>query len=132
METKLNGDIQVVSGQVMGNKAAQAKVNRAVKAELTRIAKLMNHRKTDSKRARGKLLAILDENKRAAAEEVKALDGLFKTKLSKIRSQAAADSLAAKKDLTAATENLYDKMAKIQTEQLYENQVAAKKIGAYS
>merc|ERR1712196_732577 len=35
-------------------------------------------------------------------------------------------------DLTAATEALYDEMAKIQTEQLYENQVAAKKIGAYS
>merc|ERR1711998_83646 len=132
METRLQGDIEVVAGEVIKFKAAQATVNRKTAAELARIEKLMNDRKTESKKARGKLRAILDENKRAAAEEVKALDGLFKTKISKIRAQAAADSLAAKKDLTAATENLYDKMAKIQTEQLYENQVAAKKIGAYS
>merc|ERR1711998_145495 len=132
METRLNGEVQVVSGEVISFKAAQLRVNRHTAEELARIEKLMNDRSTESKKARGKLRAILDENKRAAAEEVAALSGLFKTKISKIRAQAAADSLAAKKDLTAATENLYDKMAKIQTEQLYENQVAAKKIGAYS
>jgi hypothetical protein len=92
----------------------------------------MNDRRSESKKARGKLRQILDENKRAAAEEVKALDGLFKAKIGKIRSQAASDSLAAKKDLTTETERLYEKMAKIQTEQLYENQVAAKAIGEYS
>jgi hypothetical protein len=132
METRLQGDIEVVAGEVIKFKAAQATVNRKTAAELARIEKLMNDRKTESKKARGKLRAILDENKRAAAEEVKALDGLFKTKIGKIRSQAAADSVAAKKDLTSATEKLYEKMAKIQTEQLYENQVAANKIGEYS
>merc|ERR1712054_54807 len=132
METKLNGDIQKVSGQVMDNKSAQAKVNRSVKAELTRIAKLMNHRKTVSKRARGKLLAILDENKRAAAEEVKALDGLFKTKLSKIRSQAADDAIEAKQDLTDATEEMTLALETAQREQLYANQVSAQKINKYS
>merc|ERR1711998_521801 len=132
METRLQGDISVVAGEVVSHKASQAVINRHTAGELARIEKLMNDRSSESKKARGKLRAILDENKRAAAEEVKALDGLFKTKIGKIRAQAAADSLAAKKDLTAATENLYDKMAKIQTEQLYENQVAAKKIGAYS
>merc|ERR1712196_27502 len=120
METRLQGDIMVVAGEVVSHKAAQAVVNSHTKSELARIEKLMNDRKSESKKARGKLRAILDENKRAAAEEVKALDGLFKTKIAKIRSQAAADSLAAKKDLTAATERLY------------ENQVAAKKIGAFS
>merc|ERR1711998_124174 len=132
METRLQGDIQAVAGEVVSHKASQAVVNRHTASELARIEKLMNDRHSASKKARGKLRQILDENKRAAAEEVKALDGLFKTKIAKIRASAAADSLAAKKDLTAATENLYDKMAKIQTEQLYENQVAAKKIGAYS
>merc|ERR1711998_650787 len=68
METRLQGDISVVAGEV------------------ARIEKLMNDRSSESKKARGKLRAILDENKRAPA---------------------AADSLAAKKDLTAATENLY-------------------------
>jgi len=76
--------------------------------------------------------SILDENKRAASEEVKALDGLFTAKIAKIRSAAADDSLSAKKDLTAATEQMFDKMAKMQTEQLYENQQSAVKIGEYS
>merc|ERR1719352_806848 len=92
----------------------------------------MNHHNSESIKARGKLRRILDENKRAAAEEVKALDGLFKNKISKIRSQAADDSLSAKKDLTAATEAMFDKMAKMQTEQLYANQEAAERIGEYS
>merc|ERR1711998_543138 len=93
METKLIGEIQVVSGAVISHKATQATVNRKVKGELKRIQKLMNHRKSVSERARGKLRTILDENKRAAAEEVKALDGLFKAKLSKIRSQANDDAI---------------------------------------
>merc|ERR1711861_47009 len=109
-----------------------ARVNRHTAEELARIEKLMNDRSSESKKARGKLRAILDENKRAAAEEVKALDGLFKTKIAKIRAQAADDAVSAKKDLTAATEAMYDKMAKMQTEQLYANEEAATKIGEYS
>merc|ERR1711988_1792002 len=91
METRLHGDIQVVAGEVVSHKAAQAVVNRHTKSELSRIEKLMNDRSSESKKARGKLRQILDENKRAAAEEVKALDGLFNTKIAKIRSQAASD-----------------------------------------
>merc|ERR1711988_1715433 len=128
METRLQGDIQVVAGEVVSHKASQAVINRHTAGELSRIETLMNDRSSESKKARGKLRAILDENKRAAAEEVKALDGLFKAKIAKIRSQAAADALAAKKDLTAATEAMYDKMAKMQTEQLYANEEAATKI----
>merc|ERR1719158_2565757 len=93
-ETRLTGDIQVVSAEVISTKAAQARVNRKVAGELKRIAKLANARHSESVRARGKLRAILNENKRAAAEEVKALDGLFKGKLAKIRATAAANSLS--------------------------------------
>merc|ERR1719453_2025629 len=92
----------------------------------------MNHHNSESVKARGKLRAILDENKRAASEEVKALDGLFKKKIASIRAQAADDSVSAKKDLTAATEAMYDKLAEMQKEQLYANEEAATKIGEYS
>jgi len=132
METRLVGEVQVVAGEVVSHKAAQATVNRHTAGELKRIEGLMNHHNSESIKARGKLRAILDENKRAASEEVKALDGLFKNKIAKIRSQAADDALSAKKDLTAATENMFDKMAKMQTEQLYANEEAATKIGEYS
>merc|ERR1712167_504988 len=59
----------------------------------------MNHQRSVSVKARGKLRKILDENKRAAAEEVKSLSKLFNAKIGSIRSDAATDSLAAKKDL---------------------------------
>merc|ERR1719265_2771060 len=110
-ETRLTGDIQVVSAEVISTKAAQARVNRKVAGEPKRIAKLANARHSESVRARGKLRAILNENKRAAAEEVKALDGLFKGKLAKIRATAAANSLSARRDLTKATGGLYTKLA---------------------
>jgi len=64
---------QVVSAEVISNRATQARVNRKTAAELKRINKLANLRHSASIRARGKLRAIMDENKRAAAEEVKAL-----------------------------------------------------------
>merc|ERR1712054_84057 len=90
-ESRLSGEIAVVSGEVASNKAIQLRVNRRTSAELKRITKLSNDRHSASIRARGKLRALLDENKRAAAEEVKALDKLFVGKLSKIRRKAAKD-----------------------------------------
>jgi len=132
METKLNGDVQKVSGTVISHKAAQATTNRHVDGELKRIEALVNDRASKSKKARGKLRAILDENKRAASEEVKALDGLFKGRISKIRSQAADDSLEAKQDLTDATASMSEALAKAQTEQLYANQESANNINKYS
>merc|ERR1712054_51337 len=80
-ETRLSGEIAVVSGEVARNKAIQLRVNRRSNAELSRITKLSNVRHSASIRARGKLRALLDENKRAASEEVKALNKLFVTKL---------------------------------------------------
>merc|ERR1719456_1643708 len=69
-ESRLSGEIAVVSGEVARNKAIQLRVNRRTAAELKRITKLSNDRHSASIRARGKLRALLDENKRAAHEEV--------------------------------------------------------------
>merc|ERR1719486_1651663 len=54
-ETRLAGEIQVVSGEVMSHKAAQIRVNRRTQAELKRIMKLSDSRHSESVRARGKL-----------------------------------------------------------------------------
>jgi hypothetical protein len=132
MDTKLTAQVELVSAEVISHKAVQARVNRHVKGELGRIQKLMNHRFSVSVKARGQLRMILNENKRAAAEEVKALNGLFSSKIGKIRKQAKDDSTSAAKDLTKATESMYDKMAAIQREQLYENKEAVNKINTYS
>merc|ERR1712022_99758 len=131
-ETRLSGEIQVVSGEVLSHKASQIRVNRHTQAELKRITKLANARHGESVRARGKLRAILNENKRAAHEEVVALDGLFKGKIAKIRAQAAANSLAAARDLSAASKGMYEKLARNQLEMTAANNANAAAIASYS
>merc|ERR1711985_10922 len=120
-ETRLSGEIAVVSGEVARNRAIQLRVNRRTNAELARITKLSNLRHSASIRARGKLRALLDENKRAASEEVNALNKLFVNKLSKIRRRAASDRIEAARDLSKASQRLYAKLANIQLKAAYEN-----------
>merc|ERR1711998_3084 len=131
-ETRLSGEIQVVSGELLSHKASQIRVNRHTQAELKRITKLDNARHSESVRARGKLRAILNENKRAAHEEVVALDGLFTGKIAKIRAQAAANSLAAARDLSAASKGMYEKLARNQLEMTAANNANAAAIASYS
>merc|ERR1719301_55804 len=130
-ETRLSGEIAVVSGEVARNRAIQLRVNRRTNAELARITKLSNLRHSASIRARGKLRALLDENKRAASEEVNALNKLFVNKLSKIRRRAASDRIEAARDLSTASQRLYGKLANIQLKAAYENKASSKAIASY-
>merc|ERR1712159_487963 len=114
VEQVLVDNIAKVSGEVISMKANQARVNIKVKEELERIEKLSNHRFTESKKARGKLRMLMDENKQAASEEVKALTGDLKTKLSKLRANNAANKLQFAKDLSSATKTFYEKMSNVQ------------------
>merc|ERR1711970_980902 len=130
-ESRLSGEIAVVSGEVARNRAIQLRVNRRTNAELKRITKLSNDRHSASIRARGKLRALLDENKRAASEEVGALNKLFTGKLSKIRRRAAKDRIEAARDLSKASQRLYGKLAGIQLQAQYANAKNAKAIASY-
>merc|ERR1711975_75371 len=104
-ETRLSGEIAVVSGEVASNKAIQLRVNRRTNAELARITKLSNLRHSASIRARGKLRALLDENKRAASEEVKALYE-NKNAAAAIAKYGKASALAVAKAKTSFTARL--------------------------
>merc|ERR1719420_2305244 len=131
-ESRLSGEIAVVSGEVARNRAIQLRVNRRTNAELKRITKLSNDRHSASIRARGKLRALLDENKRASSEEVGALNKLFVGKLSKIRRRAAKDRIEAARDLSKASQRLYSKLAGIQLRAAYQNKAASAAINSYS
>merc|ERR1719199_2396614 len=101
-----------------------------VKEELERIEGLSNHRFTESKKARGKLRMLMDENKQAASEEVKALTGDLKTKLSKLRSNNAANKLQMAKDLSSATKTFYEKMANMNAVGALNTATAAAKLAS--
>jgi len=70
-----------------------------------------NDRFSQSKRARGKLRQLMDENKQAAAEEVKALKTDLMAKIEKARAKNAAHKREMAKDLTTATEKFYEKFS---------------------
>merc|ERR1712167_475948 len=72
-ETRLRGDIQVVSAMVISDKANQIRINGKVKAERNKIVKIANARHSSNVRARGMLRKLMDQNKAAAKEEVAAL-----------------------------------------------------------
>jgi len=114
VETRLTGEIGVVSGEVISQKANLIRVNRRVTAELKRIVKISDKRFSASKRARGKLKLLMDENKAAASAEVKALAVALKHKLTKIRARNARNRRAMAKDLSKATKALYERMSNMQ------------------
>merc|ERR1711988_1136215 len=132
LETRLTGEIAVVSGEVISNRANQLRVNRRTAAELKRITKLANDRQSASIRARGKLRKLLNENKRAAAAEVAALARSTKRAVAAIRSQAARNAQDAAKDLSRATKKLYGRMSKIQLRQSMVNGKLRNKVTAYT
>merc|ERR1712216_857054 len=106
-ESRLRGDIQVVSAMVISDRANQIKINRAVWAERTKIVKLANKRHSSNVRARGMLRKLMDQNKAAAKEEVAALAKHAYAALSRTRSKQARLVRAFAKDLTKATTKLH-------------------------
>jgi len=131
-ESRLLGEIKLVGEELLSFKASQLRVNRRTTAEMKRITTLANLRNSQSVRARGKLRALLDANKKAAHEEVKALNALFTRKLASVRTKATQDARQAGRDLRAATGKLYGKLAKVQLAAALANAKSAKKINKYA
>jgi len=111
-ESRVIGEIQDVSAMVVSDKAAQFKINRVVDAEMKRLIKKSDTQVTSNKAARGVIRKIMDENKAAAAEEVANLANEANDQIAKARGEAAAYLKGFKKDLTSATESVYNKLSK--------------------
>merc|ERR1711959_639178 len=106
-ETRLRGDIQVVSAIVISDKANQIRINGKVKAERNKIVKIANARHSSNVRARGMLRKLMDQNKAAAQEEVAALAKSSYAALAKTRHRQAGYVRSFAKDLTKATKKLH-------------------------
>merc|ERR1711988_1806448 len=118
VETRLTSEISVVSAEVVSVKANQMRVNRRVAGEIRRIRKIANKRHSQARRARGKLKMLMDENKAAAAQEVKALARDTVRRIGHLRARAARNRIAMARDLTRATKKLYKHMSKMQNRNL--------------
>merc|ERR1711998_778498 len=111
VENKVINEIQVVSEMIVSDKAAQHKINKNVKAQMAALEKKSDTDFSASKRARGKLKTILDENKRIAQEEVTALYEQTGIQLEALAQKQNEHLLGFKQDLTHATEGLYNKLS---------------------
>merc|ERR1719327_1992520 len=111
-ETRLHGDIQVVSAEVISDKANQIRINNRVWKERTKIVKIANRRHSSNARARGMLRKLMDQNKAAAQEEVAALAKSSYIALAAARSKQAGYVRSFPKDLTHATKKLHITLAK--------------------
>jgi len=131
MDESLSMNVQKVASELISHKAVQSRVNAHVTGEIKRINDVMNHQTSTSTKARGKLRAILDENKRAAHDAVVELGSLFSAKIKKIRSDAHQDLEDAKEDLTAKTLKMYEDMADVQLTNQYKNEQSAEAIAQY-
>merc|ERR1711959_83830 len=103
VNTRITGQISVVSGEVQTLKSNQITVNNRVKRELAEIRRVSNVRFSAAKRARGRLKALMDENKKAAAAEVKALEKGLNVKIAKLRARNARNSAQMASDLKVGT-----------------------------
>merc|ERR1711998_326791 len=120
-ETRLVGDIAVVSGMIANDKAAQARINTRTQAEMARIVKLSDKNFSSSKRARGKLKALLDQNKVIAAQEVHRLKKTANQKIKNLRAFVAQLRREAATDLSKATQGIYEKLSAFQLKQTSAN-----------
>merc|ERR550514_624394 len=125
VEQRIVGSIGVATGELISLKANQLRVNRRVDATLKRIVKVSDTRFSSSKRARGKLKLLMDENKGAAHAEITNLGKQLGTKLEKLDKTVANHRIEMAKDLSAATKALYEKMASNQRSQ----EAASKQLG---
>merc|ERR1719271_1865671 len=117
-ETRLSGEIAVVSSMVISDKAAQIRVNKRTAAELARVVRLADRRFSHSNRARGKLKELFNKNKIVAAQEINDLKKSSTAKLSKLRRFMAQLRRESAKDLSSATKKMYIRMAAQQAEQM--------------
>merc|ERR1712036_178113 len=105
-ENRLVGQRQAVTAMVGSDKATQAKINADTDKSLKRIVRLADRRHTESKRARGFLRALFNQNKKIAAKEIKDMRITASAQLAVGRAEAAAHKRKFAKDLTAATKKL--------------------------
>jgi len=116
-ETRLQGEIAVVSAMVASNRAQQVRVNRRVNGELKRIVKLADTRHTTNNKARARIRQMMNRNKAIAHQEVKALANKTGRSLRKLRGKMAKYRRQAATDLSKATKKMYGTLSEYQLAQ---------------
>jgi hypothetical protein len=111
IETMLIDSISVVSGEIISPSANKYRVDLRVGREINRILTLANSEYSHSKRARGQLKILMDENKAAASDEVTALSKSLKGKIAHARDRKFRSVTGLYDDLGKASKAVYENVA---------------------
>merc|ERR1719171_799431 len=122
-EKKLVGEVGVVSDMLTRHRKQQAKVNKRVASGIKRIQDLSNIRYSESKRARGKIKILMDQNKKIAQQELKALTASAALRLSKLRKYQDRLAADAQKNLARATQQVNLRI-RVQQDKQFKKQLA--------
>lgn len=105
-ETRVQGEIAVVTGQLLSNEAAQARTNKKVKEALENIISVSNSNLVESNDFHKELRVKAQTFKNIAAEELKAVADKATLEISLTRGKMAEDRQAAAIRLTQASKEL--------------------------
>merc|ERR1711959_364587 len=109
--TKLNNRLDKAAGVVRSNRAAQAKVNNAVSAEMKRMIKLGNDRYKKHLKADAELQRLINKRQAETTRKMNRMASSFNGALRKVRATLARDRKHAESRLQKATAGLYAKLA---------------------
>merc|ERR1719201_1498959 len=119
--TKVNNRIDQTANVVRSNKAAQAKVNANVNAELRRMVKLGNKRYKQHLKNDAELKRLIHKNKAETNSKLNRMAQTFNQKLASVRKQLAKDRKHAEHALAKKTAGLYAALARQEAQQRRKN-----------
>jgi hypothetical protein len=108
---QLNDHVTTLSGTVESNKAAQAKVNNAVNAELTRLVKLGHKRYDEHLKKDKELRDLMKKNKADTKKQMDDMATKFNAGIDKIQKRMKADRKHHEQALKKSTGALYKTLA---------------------
>merc|ERR1712054_358762 len=119
--SKVNNNIDKTAGVVRSNKAAQAKVNANVNAEMNRMIKLGNKRYKEETKKDIELQKQINKNQAKVDGELKKMKDSFNAALGKVRKQLAKDRAHAEHRLKSSTDKVFSALFTMQKKQAVKN-----------
>merc|ERR1711975_7786 len=119
--TKVNNRVDKTAGVVRSNKAAQAKVNANVNAEMNRMIKLGNKRYKEETKKDIELQKQINKNQAKVDADLNKMKDSFNAALGKVRKQLAKDRAHAEHRLKSSTDKVFSALFSMQKKQAKKN-----------
>merc|ERR1711975_213289 len=119
--TKVNNRVDKTAGVVRSNKAAQAKVNANVNAEMNRMIKLGNKRYKEETKKDIELQKQINKNQAKVDADLNKMKDSFNAALGKVRKQLAKDRAHAEHRLKSSTDKVFSALFSMQKKQAVKN-----------